>query len=190
MNHNPTSSFNLYHGTTYENVTKILESKQFIFKERKDHWLGSGVYFFVGDVDKALWWSKMAVRNFGKNHEDRGILFVEGYEIKRNKLLNLDSEVDRNLFVDFLKNNRKLIKMNLTGENSSERKIEARATLINIMVEYYEMSAVKYTFHKENLKEQRFLNRLGLSNNEIQLCIMDTDTIDFNSVQNITQEVI
>lgn len=190
MNHNLTSSFNLYHGTIYENVIKVLESKQFIFKKRKDHWLGSGVYFFVDDVDKALWWSGMAIHRFRKTFKDRGILFIEGYEIKRNKLLDLDSETDRMQFAKFLKNNDKKFKMNLTSKDPEKRKIEARATLIDIMIEYYELSAVKYTFHKENVGKQKFLSQLDLDNNEIQFCISDPDTINFDNVRDITQEVI
>jgi len=62
--------------------------------------------------------------------------------------------------------------------------------VIELIVKYYELSAVKYTFHKDNLKRLEFLNNLNLSNNETQFCIIDTSTIDFNNVYDITGEVI
>lgn len=190
MDHNPTSSFNLYHGTTKENIMKILESEEFIFEPRVDHWLGNGVYFFEDDIDKALWWSEMTVKKLKKNINEKGILFIEGYSIKRNKLFNLDSEVDRNQLANFLKNAQSTFNINLTSKDPEERMIEARAIVINLFVEYYKLSAVKYTFHKDNLKKHRFLSGLNLNNNETQFCIVDTETINFKDVRDITEEVI
>jgi len=190
MGHNPVSSFNLYHGTIQKHLTEILKSKEFTFKPRIDHWLGNGVYFFVNDVDKALWWSEMATRRFHEGIENRGILFIGNYKIERNKLFDLDTEVDKKRFTDFLKHTKNAFNMKLTSKDPDKRKIEARVALINIMVEYYEMSAVKYTFHKENLGNQKFLSGLNLNNNETQFCITNTETIDFNNVYDITQEVI
>lgn len=190
MTHNPMSSFNLYHGTTLDNLSKILETQEFTFKPRIDHWLGSGIYFFVDDADKALWWSSMATKRLNKKVENRGILFIEDYKLKRNKLFDLDSEKDRNLMVNFLNNTPNRVSMKLESKDPTEKMIEARSKLIELIVDYHKMSAVKYTFHKENIKSHNFLNRLNLSNNETQLCIVDTDTIDFDNVYDITQEVI
>ncbi|GAA0365700.1 hypothetical protein GCM10008932_17350 [Alkalibacterium iburiense] len=190
MEHNPHSFFNLYHGTIQGHINEILKTKQFIFKSRNDHWLGNGVYFFVDDINKAIWWSEMATRRFNKTQEDRGILFIEGYKIKREKLLDLDSEKDREKMTNFWKNNQKTVRMNLTSKDEEQRKIEARAKLINVLVDYHKMSAVKYTFHKDHVNKMSFLENLDLSNNEIQFCIVDTDSINFKKVRDITQEVI
>lgn|SRR5699024_97637 len=190
MKHNPVSFFNLYHGTTQESITEILKTKQFNFIPRSDHWLGNGVYFFVDDIDKAIWWSRMTIRRFKKMPEDIGILFIEGYRIHREKLLDLDSEQDIEKFAKFLKDNNQAFKMNLVSKDQNDQKIEARANLINLIVDYYEMSAVKYTFHKEHIKKLSFFDCLELSNNEVQFCISDTDTINFDKVKDITQEVI
>lgn len=190
MNHNPSSSFNLYHGTTQENIKRILETKQFTVKPRIDHWLGHGVYFFVDDISKALWWSEMATRRFHESFENRGIIFIEGYKIKRDKLFDLDSEKDRKVISEFLKSNPMTLRMKLTSKEESERMIEARAQLINIIVDYYEKHATKYTFHKDNIGEQGFLANLNINNNETQFCIVDTSSINFDDIQDITQEVI
>jgi len=57
--------------------------------------------------------------------------------------------------------------MNLISKNSIQQKIEARAKLINLIVDYYEMSAVKYTLHKDHTKKLSFFDSLGLNNNEV-----------------------
>lgn len=44
-----------YHGTFEECSTKILDDG-FTHSERKDHWLGQGIYFF-DDSDFATWWA-------------------------------------------------------------------------------------------------------------------------------------
>lgn len=190
MKHNPDSFFNLYHGTTRDSIIEILENEVFHIIPRKDHWLGDGIYFFVDDIGKAIWWSEMTARRFKKSSGDTGVIFVEAYKIKKEKLLNLDSETDRKKVANFIKNSPKSFTMNLTSDGEEQRKMEARAKLINIIVDYYDMVAVKGTFHKDHPKKLSFLDDLGLSNNEVQFCIIDTDTINFDQVKDITQEVI
>jgi len=130
MTHNPTSRFNLYHGTTLDNLSKILESKEFTIIPRDNHWLGNGVYFFVDDLDKALWWSAMATRRAKDSPKNRAILFIEDYTLQRNQLLDLDSEKDRNLMADFLKETPFKITMDIDTENVEEEMIKLRANLI------------------------------------------------------------
>jgi len=80
--------------------------------------------------------------------------------------------------------------MNLVSKNPNQQKIEFKANLINFIVNYYEMSAVKYTFYKDYTQKLSFFDSLGLSNNEVQFCIIDTETISFDKVRDMAQEVI
>lgn len=190
MNDNLTSSFNLYHGTTKRSKEKIFSEKIFLYKSRPDHWLGDGVYFFVDDVEKALWWSQQAVQRFNQSSENRRVLFVENYKIKRKKLLDLDTENDRKLFLQFFSENKHLFEVNLESTTKEKRMIEARSKMISLFVDYHRYYAVKYTFTKENIEQYAAFDSLGISNNEVQFCIVNTDTIDFDAVHDITWEVI
>lgn len=47
-----------YHGTGLANYDAIRSEGVFKFTKRNDHWLGNGVYFFVGDFKRAKLWAE------------------------------------------------------------------------------------------------------------------------------------
>ncbi|QTJ57234.1 hypothetical protein [Dolosigranulum pigrum] len=128
-----TSVYWLTHGTIKKYADKILEEKEFKIIERDDHWLGNGVYFFIEDIDKAIWWSGEAQKRYKRKYgdtEDKAVLLVKNFKTQTNELFDLDSEQSRNELNDAIKIINKNEKYNFDFEGLTEDK--KRAKIIEI----------------------------------------------------------
>lgn len=183
MNNDYYSTYNLFHGTTRKALNEIFEKKEFTFKKRKNHWIGNGVYFFVDDYNKALWWANEACRLARKNgvHDSKkAVIFLQGYRVPRSKIIDLDTEQDRQKINDFITSIPFGMKINNTSEE------EKRCTLIDLYVKYEDIYATKKTFRKAELAKHSKLTAYKIDNNEVQFCVFKQETIDFDNISERT----
>lgn len=180
------STYNLFHGTTMSSLEKILSERNFTFENRNDHWIGNGVYFFVDDPSKAKWWAKQACKKASRSESvihKQAVIFLEGYSILRSKVIDLDTEYDRikiRNFIKYLEGLGTVIKT--IGSDEDQKMNQKRCQVIDIFVAYYDIYASKKTFYKEELVKDKEIYEHGISNNEIQFCIFNQNTIDFDKV--------
>lgn len=176
--------YNLFHGTTEKFANKILNNHFFQVVERDNHWLGNGIYFFIDDLEKARWWAKQACkRNKSETHKPK-VLFLKGYKVKRNQILDLDTEQDRLRILSFLD---ELNNISFSVNHEDWTETQKRAFFIDIFVNYYKnekdsIIAVKQTFSGRKLDKYQKLECLGIPNTGVQICIFDQDSIEFESI--------
>lgn len=168
-----------YHGTTQDSKDLIIKEKKFTYKERKNHWLGYGAYFFLEDKDKAIWFIN-ANTNPEVLNKPKCIITAK-IQIEDKKILNLDTEAGRKNLSDFVKS---LEKENLNIPNVKND--EKHCLIINLYVEYFKMQAVKYTFHDNKIAYDDLnvcnADYSEISNNNIQLNVIDQKIIDFDNL--------
>ncbi|AMB94530.1 hypothetical protein ACWOE5_03120 [Aerococcus sanguinicola] len=176
----------LYHGTTARGATEILKNKEFTFRKRNDHWLGNGIYFFINDLEKAKWWGVQACRR--DRLKKLAILQIQNFKINRNDLLDLDTEEDRQKLFNFLQE----LKSQGISLNTDQmvNEIEMRAYLIEMYVKYTSKIASKQTYYKPSPKHLWNLEEFGIFNLQVQFCIYDNESIDFEKVQLFLEEEI
>ncbi|MBB1122702.1 hypothetical protein [Limosilactobacillus albertensis] len=179
-----------FHGTTQENAQEILNTKRFMVKKRKDHWLGTGVYFFLEDIDKAKWFVRSNPYYKGKTK----CVLATTVTVPQEKYLNLDTEKGRhelNSFINDFKEMQPSVTLNpeINNDNSSRH-----CFYIDMFRRYNNYLACKYTFtntktiKSENINAEVFNERslsTAILNNNIQLCVFDQGLIDFTSVREI-----
>ncbi len=79
-----------YHGTTKDKAKKIVEENNFIISNKKDEWLGKGIYFYEKYSDAIKWESK-------DKHKSDAVLHVI-VEIDDNEYIDFDSDKGKELF--------------------------------------------------------------------------------------------
>lgn len=90
----------LFHGTN-DIYSKIILGQGFIIvKNRDDHWLGNGVYFFREDEDQALTWAISRYRRDPKTNEAH-VLYT-AMNIEGQNFLNLDTRSGMRTLLRFL----------------------------------------------------------------------------------------
>lgn len=170
-----------YHGTSYDNYLSIKESKQFNFKSRKNHWLGQGVYFYVEDKDKAIWFVK-ASRSPYLRGKDKCVIQAK-ISIEANDLLNLDTENGRNSLSDFAK---ALRQEGVKVTDKFKVNAELRCLLIDTYNKYNDIKAVKYTFADDKITYQDLNVNVGsydrIRNTGIQINVVNQSIINFDEL--------
>lgn len=179
--------FNIFHGSIEQSIDSIIKRKSFHVARRKDHWLGNGVYFFIDDISKAFWWATNARNKENKERqrkklpptsEEEAIIFFE-IEIERKKLIDLDTEDDRDKLSKFIKELEGL-QVQITVKGSEEH--EALCALIDMYVAYSgNIDAVKYTFKSDTVTYKILDNHYGVGNNGVQLSLFNQSLLDFEN---------
>lgn len=162
---------NLFHGTEEQNLENI-EKNGFIYKQRDNHWLGQGIYFFE-DKKQAINW---------KTRNSKVVLEVT-IELPFSEILDLDS-IDG---IEFFMNEVKEILQ------TSEIKIEIKEDELNVNRCFFldiiknknkNINMIKYTFQisdpmydKRNLKELQAIVPFGLVHNQLQYCLHKNEYI-------------
>lgn len=173
-----------YHGTLAENAKKIKQEKEFRCKENPYHWLGNGVYFFIDDPDKAIWWAKQA--NV-KKHKKQQVAYIRCYiQLLKKELLNLDIERDRIRIDKFFKDlhNTKVIR-----QEDSEDPEKYRTRVLDFFIKRRDYKAIKYTFSNTKITYENINydispeSDLYLRNNGCQLAIFNQSVIDFSELR-------
>lgn len=164
-----------YHGTDRTSSTNILSRKQFIVKNRSDHWLGNGAYFFVGDFEKARWWA----RSHSRRIKGVPVVLCMQIEIRDDELLNLNIESDFYKLEDFSDELFKSLENEgffLKFEDNHERNC---FVLDKFFEEYPEYKAVRRTFPATN----KYVGASGFNMLSDQICIMDQSIIPFSQIE-------
>lgn len=85
-------SIECYHGTTYDNLRKILAEHKMIPSRGTRHWLGDGVYFFKDDFYAYKWIVQECHDKYGNSYPDKineyGILQVF-LKVRQNRIFDL-----------------------------------------------------------------------------------------------------
>lgn len=197
MNISTNKPYNLLHITSKENAIKILKegfiSSIHDLKNKKNQWLGDGVYFWDGNDDNIVEFGKNMLKNKFKKED-----MVELYgfvDIDNDKHINLEEKEDRELFCEFIKKINpqkadeilKLIRT-LRGEINVNSKELARIgkflgqninAFLKIMNENgYEIDMVScYFYHGSN----KFSNLFGRNEkNRRQFCIKKINLLNSN----------
>ncbi|GKV66153.1 MULTISPECIES: hypothetical protein [unclassified Sporosarcina] len=183
-------SFNCFHGTIKHFSDEIIKSRKFTIKKRNDHWLGSGVYFFINDKSKAEWWAKetrkLAKRNIGTSKSPvdttRKILYLEA-NLNNRDLLDLDTEDGQRKFSEFNshleRHNFKFIRS--TDDSATEH--QARCEILDLLVEVESYKACSYTFESDRDELYKGTKKYGILNKGKQLSVYDQTIIDFDTLK-------
>lgn len=176
--------YNLFHGTTNTFANSIIVENKFHITERKNHWLGNGIYFFINDYAKAEWWGRQACIRRRRKYPDQAyepaVLYLRNYCIHRQCMLDLDTEEDRGKVNEYIK---ELKRQNASFITEAIDEEEKRALMLQIYVSYYGIKASKKTFFKDSIPKHKGLDTFGIENTEAQFCIYDDSTIDFNAIE-------
>lgn len=186
-------NYDCYHGTIKYYSDNIFKEKKFTFKERNDHWLGNGVYFFIDDSSKAKWWSgeavKLAKRNpkltLNKKQMCPKVIYLK-VDVCSSELLNLDTEEGLKLLMDFYNylriNNFRVVKRKNGNEQSENSLHEARCHVLDLLVKSEGFKACTYTFDSEKKNLYNSFSSFGLVNRSRQLSVYDQSIINFEQM--------
>lgn len=106
--------FEAYHGTNSLCAESIVDSYEFIVsKERRDHWLGYGTYFFRDDPDQAEIWAKYRYKEPEAIHK----VIRASIQLNRENYLNLDSRAGLEKLHELYKELKIFEKMRVSGVN-------------------------------------------------------------------------
>lgn len=168
--------YDCYHGTTKENALSIVAGKEFINKQRKNHWLGQGVYFFIDDYDKGLFWAQNACKY--KKTKKTAVMCMK-ILVSESNLLNLDSEKGLNEMDTYAKYFDSIlkqagIKVSFQNEHEYHCKI-----IDSYCEENKDCFAVKRSFDSTN---QKIGLKIGMRHLSPQLCVKNQDIIPFDNI--------
>lgn len=177
-------SFHCFHGTTTNRFDEIVKDRKFIFKQRKNHWLGNGVYFFLDDREKAAWWAKTISR---RERAVPCIVYING-NAASNEVLDLNTESGQGIlqgFIEFLKSQKIAIKVPENNLSEDEQEHYFRCIVMDLLTIEKGYKASCYLFPNSS-KPYMFddLMSYGIMNNKgNQLCVYDQSILDFNSLE-------
>lgn len=171
-------SFLCFHGTTLKNANKIRQQKKFIVRQRNNHYLGNGVYFFINDFEAAKWWASVGV-NKGKTPQ---VISVQ-VRVDETKLLDLDTETDYKKIVKFW-NLLKSKESHINFEDTEDTHI-FDCGLIDSFIDYFQFQAVKKNFPSRLRTSKEFIEKSGFSPSSQQLSVFDQAIIQFDSLINV-----
>ncbi|EAE5597799.1 hypothetical protein E1312_07955 [Listeria monocytogenes] len=174
------SNYNCFHGTVTNVVSQILESKNFEFRRRDNHWLGNGIYFFIDDPVSARIWPTLHQINTGK---EPCVIYCK-VEVHRDKLLDLDTEADLKSFEEYLKQIENEYRVEFAGEK--EEKV--RCYVMDLLAKDEQenaIDAIKYTFVKGNhiSRNYSYSAAMKLVVHGAQICVRNQECIDKDSLE-------
>lgn len=157
-----------YHGTSKVAALNILDTQSFKKSDKKNEWLGRGVYFFEL-LEKAQWWSR---------YKSDPTVLEATIVVENEKFLNLDDTPQVNDFISFI------IKLEESDTQFvfSNDQTERRCQLLNIYMEYRDYHVVVKTFVSTNKLYKEKLDEIGLTRTEKQICVHNTDCIVYNEL--------
>lgn len=168
--------YDCYHGTGFKNYQNIVNSGTFTFKPRKNHWLGGGVYFFIEDKSRAIWWAKCN----RPDKETRAVVLKLEIEFDNNELLNLDLDKDVDIVDEFAIEFRAA----LVSNKVQIRNIDKHEWNCKVLEAFLEKnpcySAVCRTFPTTQRKGASGFQRLAK-----QLCVRDMDKLPIDKIEKI-----
>ena len=154
-----------YHGTSSNNIDVILK-EGFIISNKKNEWLGRGIYFFDNDW-QAKWWCNQ------KKYSKFGIIEVE---IIYERILDLDRLKDREIYQkSCFEYKKELEKKKIYFENEEEAKLKIQCLFLTMYKEKNNIDVIKKTF---NLEKIRKLPYDVLTKTHTQYCVSSEKNIN------------
>ncbi|MCK4258845.1 MAG: hypothetical protein KAX49_07695 [Halanaerobiales bacterium] len=155
-----------YHGTFVDCVKNILDNG-FIFHQRKDHWLGQGIYFYKDDLNQAKVWATVKSRN-NLHYRDKEVAVIKVIlKVKKDKLLNLNLREDVKKILNFA--------LQLNCDFDPDNVDANRAFVIDSICEEEDFEVVIMSFTHENQTirdiQQQLGAALGFHFTEQQICV-------------------
>ncbi len=177
-----------YHGTCTKHLYSIekdgLDPAK--CKQRSDHWLGQGVYFF-DDYEKAQWWASNCS---SQNGNCGGVIFQSLIEADDKEVLNLDDNHQYDSFLTETIRTFEKIQKNCQGSMPIFKKEDdLRAILfdyykqtkgISVIIATFQKDVAGYTTRRnpEQLKKQRkIIKIINIRFNERQICVSKKECI-------------
>lgn len=177
------TAFYAYHGTTLSAAKEILASKKFdLGKQRDDHWLGQGSYFFREDWESAKIWASTKIANVPELNDETPCVIETKVDATSNNFLNLDSRSGMKRFERYLSD----LKQNGFGIRSEEflEKTQAKIRCYLMSLLPQDIWIIQRTFRVnskyDDIQEFRFM---GLHLHGTQVCVRNQlailhDTMD------------
>lgn len=166
-----------YHATSVDNSNRIITDGFIINKNRKNDWLGHGIYLFEHKSDARSWAT-------GTHYCKIDPSIIEcGVEVEANRFLNLDDPEKMNIYIKYFKRILKILSSeNMYMEFKDDK--ESMCWGLNIYKEDKLIDVVKYTF-----LNNRTRNRLGYkfdgmsyNYNEVQICVTENKSITYKEL--------
>lgn len=183
-------TFNCFHGTIKHYSDEVMSKSQFTSAYRDDHWLGNGVYFYINDKEKAIWWSKEAAKKARRDRKLRAIsadtsstvIYLET-SLDNKELLDLDNEDGQKKVSEFIHylEQREIKIVKDDKEPINEHK--ALCTILDLLVVSEEYKACSYTFEANKKEMFKGLSNYGITNKSRQLSVFDQKIIDFKTLK-------
>lgn len=180
---------NCFHGTIKHYSDEIMTEHNFTFKQRNDHWLGNGVYFFINDKSKAEWWSREASSLAKRDRELNQIsadttgkvVYLET-TLSNSELLDLDTEAGQKKLSDFIKHLKKMGFSITRKVSGSVTEHQARCELLDLLIGTEDFKACSYTFDSNHSEIYKGIKEYGIINRNRQLSVYDQTIIDFDTL--------
>ncbi|MGO1134204.1 hypothetical protein ACTOS9_03530 [Bacillus subtilis] len=161
-----------FHGTSLKAAKKIIEEKEFKLGDfREDHWLGQGAYFFRDDYEQANTWAYFKIKE-----NENGAVIEANVEVDNKNFLNLDSRKGY-LFFNSFYNQFKQHCLEQEIELGEKTKTELRCFVCDQLPD--DIKIIQRTF--SNREKELAEVEVGL--NGVQLCIRDSDILDFEKIK-------
>lgn len=165
-----------YHGTGLSNYEEIINTQQFIYKQRNNHWLGNGIYFFVDDYKRAQRWAE----GNRPNKDTKPAVIETSFEFESTELLDLDKSNDLNKLDNFAREFITLLKrkrIQITDIDEHEFQCKLLDTFIYRNKNYQAICRTMNSSGNSNTGVSRFVPLAK------QLNIINSEKIDFDNLK-------
>ena len=153
-----------YHGTIKEKADKIIEENHYILSNKKDEWLGKGIYFF-----KDRFWANYWAGRVSKNWNGQPAILKSLISCKNEEYFDLDSIDNRKKIEESIKD--------FAGTESSigapnfENEKEMRSFYCNFYAELNNILVYSCNFPRAGF------DALGFPKAQVQYCVRDNSAI-------------
>lgn len=164
----------VYHGTNKKAANNILETEYFYSSNKKDEWLGKGIYFYEL-FEKAEWWAKQ------NNKKDIPVIIECNFKVDKKDVVNFDIVEEKLKFLKFVEKIQEQKKDIVITEDSNNKKVRYQ------LLELYRKSRKQLmsinTFESTiNLKYPK-LGYLEFKSYEKQICLHNDNCIDYKKLK-------
>ncbi|PRO64558.1 hypothetical protein [Alkalicoccus urumqiensis] len=177
---------NGFHGTKEDYARSICESKTFTYKNRDNHWLGQGIYFFRDDPEQAMKWALK-----GLKHGDKGVVIRTKISSDFSSFLDLNTQTGIERFqqhveeVDSVVSKIESLQVKATidgKQNNANHRM--RCAVMDLLPP--QIKIVQQYFEIENppkkISENEFLRKMNIKPYSVQICVRDKEVIDQESI--------
>lgn len=161
-----------YHGTGDMDIEKIIEdilNNGYKSNERDDHWLGQGIYFFEDEFWAYQWCNQK------KFFPKKKCVLKSEIDYKEDKFWDLDIVKFKKKFVAKAEKIRAMYK-EVEKEIIINDEKKLRCFFLDLIKEEEKLEVIKCSFPLER-NINSFLDKMGISNFQVQLCVTNNENI-------------